>query len=718
MAVVALVTLFALSGLGGVDAATRLREQASLEASSNVEYSANPIRKVVMMLQNMQTKIAEESKKKEEMYDKYMCYCKTSDGTLGTSISAAETKIPQVDSSIKEAKASKTQLEGDVKNAQASRAEAKDTVAKSTAIRNKEASAYAKTKSDLDTNIAALGKAIPAIEKGMAGAFLQTKAASVLRDISLSANMNPADRDLLSSFLSEGSSYVPRSGEIVGILKELKDEMERDLADATSVENSAIASYKGLMASKNKEIDALTKEIETKTTRIGELGVQIAQMENDLEDTQEGLAEDQKFLADLDGNCQTKQAEWATYKKIEADELVALAETIKVLNDDDALDLFKKTLPSASSSFVQVQVGKAAMWKHALVALKGHGKDPRVDLIEMAMRGGKMGFDKIIKMIDELVKNLEGEQALDEDKKSYCLDELDKSEDKKKGLDADISDLNKAIEDNEEQLANLANQIKTLTQGIKDLDKQVAEATATRKEEHDSFVATLADNTNAKDLLAFAKNRLNKFYNPKLYKPAPKRALSEEDAIVVNMGGTLAPTAAPGGIAGTGIGFNQVAPPPPPAANLAYKTSGEESNGVIGMIDLLIADLDKDIQEATVDEKEAQKEYEKFMSDAAEKRALDSKATTDAQSAKAETESDMQSNKESKKSKSINSMETAKYLGGLHAECDWLLKYYDARKSARVGEIESLGKAKAVLNGADYSLVQTGSLGARLRGSQ
>merc|ERR1719409_1587141 len=114
-----------------------------------------------------------------------------------------------------------------------------------------------------------------------------------------------------------------------------------------------------LVASKKKEIQALTKEIESKTMRIGELGVKIAQMENDLEDTQEGLAEDKKFFADLDKNCELKKAEWAAYKEMEAKEMVALADTIKVLNDDDALELFKKTLPSAASSFVQVQVAQS-----------------------------------------------------------------------------------------------------------------------------------------------------------------------------------------------------------------------------------------------------------------------------------------------------------------------------------------------------------------------
>merc|ERR1719238_1428789 len=303
------------------------------------------------------------------MFDKYMCYCKNADSTLGQSISDAQTKIPQVESAIKEGAAMKKQLEAELKDAQVGRVEAKDTIAKATAIRDKEAKAFAAKKSELDTNIGALSKAIPAIEKGMSGAFLQTKAASVLRQISLSADMIPADRDLLASFLSDGSSYAPKSGEIVGILKTLKDEMEKDLADATAEENSQIASFEGLVASKKKEIEALTKAIESKTMRVGELGVKIAQMENDLEDTQEGLAEDKKFYANLDKNCKRKEQEWAAYKEMQAKEAVALADTIKILNSDDALELFKKTLPSAGSSFVQMQTNRAGQRKRALAKI-------------------------------------------------------------------------------------------------------------------------------------------------------------------------------------------------------------------------------------------------------------------------------------------------------------------------------------------------------------
>merc|ERR1719478_238087 len=131
--------------------------------------------------------------------------------------------------------------------------------------------------------------------------------------------------------------------------------MSKDLAEATKSEEAAITSYDGLMAAKTKEVAANTQAIETKTVRQGELAVEIVNMQNDLSDTEAALIEDQKFLADMEKNCATKQAEWDVIVKTRAEELVALADTIKILNDDDALELFKKTLPSSAASLLQVQ---------------------------------------------------------------------------------------------------------------------------------------------------------------------------------------------------------------------------------------------------------------------------------------------------------------------------------------------------------------------------
>jgi len=676
---------------------------ALLFGADGMEHRVNPIRKVVTMLQMMQNKVEADGKKAEAIYDKFMCYCDNAETLLGGAITAAENKIPQLESAIKEDLAEKKQLEADLKAHKSDRAAAKAAIEKATGLREKEAGAFAKEKSDSETNIAALAKAIPAIEKGMGG-FLQTSAASVLRSLSVSMDMSSVDREMLAAFLSSKTGYAPASGEIVGILKTMDDEMKADLASATEAEEAAIKAFDGLVAAKTKEINALTKAIETKTARVGELAVKTAEFENDLEDTKEDLAESKKFLADLDVNCENKKKEWAEYQKMQAQELLALADTIKVLNDDDALELFKKTLPSGAASFLQIQVTDKAQRKAALETLRD-SKDPRVDLLAVALRGGKVGFGKIIKLIDELVATLKKEQEADTEKKEWCEAEIDKTEDNKKVLQNEISDLETAIDDAKESITTLKAEIEALDDGIRALDKEVADYTDQREKEHAEYTETLAGNNAAVDLLKFAMNRLNKFYNPKLYKPPPKRELSEEDQITLNMGGTLAPTEAPGGIAGTGIGLMQdgAAPPPPPEANLAYKKKGEESSGVIQMIKTIIADVEKEIQVMQLEEKDAQGDYEKFMGDAKAKRAEDAKSQSDKEGDLAETTEELVNSEEGLKNKQIELMETEKALGGLHADCDWLLKYYDARAEARTGEIEALGKAKDVLNGANYS---------------
>merc|ERR1719245_32426 len=145
------------------------------------------------------------------------------------------------------------------------------------------------------------------------------------------------------------------------------------------------------------------------------------------------------------------------------------------------------------------------------------------------------------------------------------------------------------------------------------------------------------------------------------------------------------------------------------------RKKGQESTGVIAMIDLLAKDLDKEMTEAETEEKNAQASYEKLMADASEKRAADSKSHTQKTSTKADVESDLQQHEEQKTAVSKELMATQKYIASLHSECDWLVKFYDMRKEARDGEIDSLHRAKAVLSGADYTFVQRHRSGLRIR---
>merc|ERR1719373_532459 len=316
----------------------------------------------------------------------------------------------------------------------------------------------------------------------------------------------------------------------------------------------------------------------------------------------------------------------------------------------------------------------------------------RLDFILLALRGKKVGFEKVITMIDEMVASLKKEQVDDEDKKAYCASSLDAAEDKMKSLERKVADTETAITSMEEGISKATEEIAALEAGIKDLDKQVAAATEQRKEENEEYKSVMQSNAAAKELLLFAKNRLNKFYNPKLYKPAAKEELSDQGAIERDMSFVQISehTQRKGSIA------------PPPETWDAYAKKTEESGGVIAMIDLLVKDLDTELTEARTEEKNAQEDYDKTIADAKAERVGLSKSLKDKSAAKADITGDLEGLQSTKKSTAAELMATDKFLSELHAECDWLLKYYTVREDARSGEIDALGKAKAVLSGASY----------------
>jgi len=253
---------------------------AAAEVDSSDTMAANPIRKVVNMLQNLQKKVTVEGEKEAALYEKFKCYCSNSGSTLGKSISDAEVKVSSVGSDIESGEAKLMQEKEDLKQAMADRAEAKSSMAMATALRGKEAAAFAAEVAESSANIAALTGAISSIEKGVAG-FLQTEGAQRVRRTVLSdKELADFDRDAVISFLSgaNGNEYAPQSGQIIGVLKDINDRMSKSLADTKSTELSAIASYEELMTAKTKQVNALSQTIETKNVRVGSLSVEVVQM--------------------------------------------------------------------------------------------------------------------------------------------------------------------------------------------------------------------------------------------------------------------------------------------------------------------------------------------------------------------------------------------------------------------------------------------------------
>merc|ERR1719335_539527 len=484
------LVLASLTGSAALDSVTIAHGQVQNEDT------ANPIRRVVSLLQNMAKKVEAEGKAAQELFDKFGCYCKTGAADLAKSIGDNDAKVPALQSDIEEAESKLATTKQELEQHQVDRDAAKAAMAKATAIREKEHATYLKESGDLKMNIDALSKAIPAIEKGMSGGFLQTKVAtSIRRAVLADSDLTEFDRDILSEFLQGGTvgeeGYVPKSGQIVGILKQMKEDFEKDLASVEEQESGAQKVFDELMAAKTKEVQQHTEAIERKTQLVGELSVEIVQMKNSLSEAEEALIEDKKFLGDLETDCDTKAKEWEEQVKVRAEELVAIQETIKILNDDDALELFKKTLPSPS--LLQTRTFANGKKAHALSLIRAvrHGR-PEIDFIALALNTGKVDFSKVLKMIDDMVEVLAKEQSDDDHKKEYCTSQLDIMEDKAKELGHSIGDTETEIADYKETLKTVEDELEALRAGIEALDKSVMEATEQRKKENAEFTELMA----------------------------------------------------------------------------------------------------------------------------------------------------------------------------------------------------------------------------------
>merc|ERR1719321_2354088 len=657
----------------------------------------------------------------EEMFEKFMCYCETNSKTLAQSVDELTDAVPQGEASVKGKVETKAQLEEELKTHKADREAANGAVEEATAQREKDKAAFDAYSAEAKSNIASVEKAVAALRKGLGEEFLQTNSASILQKILLqTTSLSEFDQEEMASFL-QGKMSSAGTGEIVGILSQMGEQMAADLKEAEEAEASALQDFEALNAAKGKEIAAATSAIEDKTERVGKVAVDIVNAKQELADTQEALEEDTVYLADLKKSCAEQTKLFDVIKKTRAEELSAIGATIKILNDDDALDLFKKTLPSPGESLLQVKTTTHSLQRVRALLREvdsAHGLDRNAasaqvaQLMQLALAGKKVGFEKIIKMMHDMVVLLGKEQKDDEAQKEYCEAEFEKSEDESDDLKRKIKATDSTIAEGEDAVAALKEDIATLTTGIKDLDKAVAEATDTRKKESTDYVSTKAQNSAAVQLLEVSKNQLNKFYNPTLYKAPPAQELTEEERIYVANGGVLT-TAAPGGIAGTGIAAfvqlkarSNVAPPPPPMAIEAYKKS--DSSGPVALLDRLMNDLKMEMKEDDMEEETAQKDYEEMMAKSADKRAIMSKTIVEKEGEPAGTEERLAKAKKTNKAQKTDLMDLGEYVASLHGECDWLIQNFDTRKEARANEIDAIKKAKAVLSGADFTaLVQT-----------
>jgi len=427
-----------------------------------------------------------------------------------------------------------------------------------------------------------------------------------------------------------------------------------------------------------------------------------------LEDTSAEIKDSQAMLSLLESTCTEKKAAWEAHLKMRDDEIAAISEAITILNDDDALDVFKKAVPgdAPATGFLQQRHGKSFaikglqkavdIVKDALL-LKSHS--PKLELLMYKMktqlRYAESSNTKefpdmsgVAKMTEDMIAVLKSEMEADEKKKEWCTVELEKSEAEKTMKQETLDQQKAAIAQTEDEISSTADDIKSLETAIVDIDKEVAGSTETRKKEHAEYSENLQMTDVAISLLEKAKNRLQKFYNPTLYKAPPKKEATMEEKITasyafVQLHSTL----------------QQLKQPVPDLPEIP-KYEKQNSGGIVAMMDTIAKQLEADKIASGHEEKTAQKEYVEFMADGQVNRAQTAKSVVQKKATKADLEKRLVVLKEDAKTMSEEVFQAHELLSELHNACDFILDTFKERAAARAGEIESLENAKSVLEGA------------------
>jgi len=651
-----------------------------------------PVSKVITLLKDMLKQLEKEAEEDEEIYDKMACWCETNDKEKTKSIADAEARISDLTTKIEELTASSARLNTEIKNLEKEVAGNQNALDKATAIRQKQLAEFNGEEKDLLESISALKSAVTVLSKhnsllqiprshaeGVAASVQNAmqKHMSLLAGVLTHSESKTvaafvqAPQDYFDAEPTFKQSYAPQSGEIFGILKQMKETFETNLSSSQKEEMANQKAYEDLKAAKEAEIAAGQAQIDTKTQELADTDEKNAQAKEDVADTKNSLSADEEFLMMLKEKCSMTDSEWEERQKTRQLEMEACSKALAVLSSDDAHDLFTKTF-----NFLQTEQhsDRRAQAAKVLTAVAQKVQNPR--LATLAVRVRLDAFTRVKKAIDDMVSQLTKEKEDEIKHKDFCVDEFNTNELQTEKKERAKQDLTAKIEDLESTIKQLTDAIDTLKSEIAEMQVQLKRAGEDREKQNKEFQMTVADQRATQKLLAAALNILKGFY-------AKKAA-----AALVQM--------------------EQPAGPPPPPGFEGYKKNAA-AGGVMGMIQQIANDAKAMEAEAIRSEEDAQKAYEDFVKDTNGSIEAKSKDIVNKSENKAKAEADLVEAKENKEAVMLELEQLANYKAELHSSCDFVMKNFEIRQTARDEEIEALKQAKAILSGAKFEAFLQGA---------
>jgi len=642
---------------------------------------SSPVSKVIVLLQDMLKQLEKEAEEDEEIYEALGCWCETNDKAKTKAIADAETHIKDLTTKIEQLTANSARLNTEIEGLAKEVEENEKSLADATSMREKQLKEFNAEEADALNSIELLGSALETLGAHNGAALLQTSVQTIASTLKheLTANskqylgiITPTQRRMVEQFIqsgvmpgSSGSSYEPKSGAIFGILNQMKETFETNLAASQKEEQQNQRAYEDLKAAKEREIAAGKQQIDVKTQELASTDEKNAQAKEDLEDTRNTLSADEEFLMMLKEKCSVTDEEWEERQKTRQTEMGACSKALAVLSSDDAHDLFKSTFNPGFLQITMLHPERRSKAATVLVAAARHLHSPRLSALAHQVKLD--AFTKVKKAIDDMITQL-GKEKEDEIKhKDFCTDEFNKNQLETEKKERERQDLEARIEDLELTIKTLTEQIDALKARIADMQVQMKRAGEDREKENKEFQQTVADQRASVVLLSKALDILSGFYNKEA------SLLQQEPA----------------------------GPPPPPGFKEMKKNP--QSSGVMAMITQIIEDSKAMEAEAIKAEGSAQSAYESFVKETNASIEAASKDIINKSESKGKAEDYLAQSKTEHESVLTTLDELSAYNSELHASCDFIIKNFDIRQTARDEEIEALKQAKAILSGADMN---------------
>jgi hypothetical protein len=637
-----------------------------------------PVQKVVKLLKDMKSELESEHEKDSELFEKMECWCETNEKAKTLAIETANSRIDQLHADIGKHSGKTGSLEATIAQSEKELGENTKGLDEATETRAKESAEFNQEEKDIVQSLAAMKNAITVLSKHHSE-FLQKGAAHHAVKQVLKHKLPAEHSRVLTSFVqtkgapTNSGSYTPASGQIFGILNQMKEEFETNLAKMQEEEKTAQTDFADLKSAKSAEIAGNKKMTKDKTAELADTEDALAKAKEDLDLTREALAADTKFLSELKLRCQQSDKDWELRSKTRLEEIAAVSETIKILTDDDARETMGRTMDSETPVFVQTGAEttlQAKVRAAASVALKKVATKHRsLALLALSQRVKLDPFKKLNGIIDDMSGALKKQLQDEVVERDFCVKEFNENDVQTLKKNNEIKDLQALIETSKATIDTLTAEMAQLGKDIEEMEVQMKKASEEREASNHEFQVAVTDQRATQTILKKALAKLESFYGKKTL-----LQMGQEPGAAV--------------------------PPPPPAMSEMKPSQG--SGGVM----VLIQDIIEEAHEMEVDalkaESDSQAGYEEFIKNSNAAIATAKKQITE----KTDSRSDTESTKVGAEGDLAASLEDAEklatYKAELHKSCDFLMKNFDLRQGAMTAEIEGLGQAKSILAGADF----------------